>query len=127
MDGPRNYVVRLTGVQDGSGVQLLNLKVVDVAAMSPPAGPHLKVMKKQFAVLGGIVELAWESGDPVNPVPFAELQLTGERDNRPYGGMSTLGVPNATGSILLSTYGFDVGSSFDLTLECNKNIANPNG
>ncbi len=127
IDGARNFVIRLFAVQDGTGTQLTNLKVVDVSAMNPPAGPHLKVMRTKFAVLGGIVELAWESGDPVNPVPFAELQLADTRDDRRFSGLSTLGVPNATGNILLSTYGFDIGSSFDLTLECIKGIGNPNG
>ncbi len=127
IDGARNYVVRLSAGQDGTGIQLLNLKVVDVAGMNPPAGSHFKVMCIDAQVLGGIVELAWESGDPVNPVPFARLQLAEDHDYRRFGGQSTKGVPNATGSIYLSTLGFDIGSSFDLTLECIKGVGNPRG
>lgn len=122
LDGARNFVIRLSAVQDGSGIQLTNVKIVDVTLMKPPAGPHLKIEHIGFRVLGGIVQLGWESLDPVNPVPFSELQLADSLDWRRFGGQSTLNVPNATGNILLSTLGFDVGSSFDLTLECIKGV-----
>ncbi len=126
IDGPRNFVIRLTGVQDSSGLQLTALKVVDVTLMNPPAGPHLKVRKLDWRVLGGIVELLWEQSVGT-PVAFAELQLADHLDWRNFGGESTRTVANATGSILLSTRSFDVGSSYDLTLECIKGVGNPNG
>lgn len=120
MDGPRNYVLRVTGVQDGTGVQVTNLKVIDVSALQPPAGPSFKIRRLGFRVLGGIVQLAW---DAPTPRVFAELQLADHGlDWYRFGGQSTLGVANATGSVLLSTLGFDVGSSYDLTFECSKGI-----
>ena len=124
LDGPRNFVIRITGVEDGSGLQLTNLKVIDVTAMSPPAGPSLKIMVTQFAVFGGIVQLLW---DAPTPRVFAELQLADDRNHRSYGGQSTLGVPGATGSVLLSTLGFDLGSSYDIVFECIKGIGTPTG
>ena len=123
IDGARNFVIRLTGVQDGTGTQLNYLKVIDVDTMNPPAGPSFKIRRLQFKVLGGIVQLAWETSElPANPRTFAELQLTGDERDYRFGGMSTRGIPNATGSVLLSTLGFDVGSSFDLTFECIKGV-----
>ena len=119
MDGPRNFVIRITGVQDGTGTQEVLVKKIDVTAMSPPAGPSLKVRQMQFMVLGGIVQLLWEA-----PVPrvYAEVQLAGTRDYNKFGGESTLGVVNPTGSVLLSTLGFDVGSSYDIVFECIKGV-----
>ena len=123
IDGARNYVIRLVGVQDGSGTQTLNQKVIDVTTMNPPAGPSFKIRRIQFKVLGGIIQLAWEtSALPAAPRTFAELQLAGDERDYRFGGMSTRGIPNATGSVLLSTLGFDVGSSYDLTLECIKGV-----
>ena len=71
-DGARNFTVRLSAVQDGTGVQQTLVKVIDVSAMDPPSGPSFKIVRIDFRVLGGIVELLWEA-----PAPelFAELQL----------------------------------------------------
>lgn len=118
-DGPRNYVARFFGLGDGTGVQLTNYKIIDVASMSPPGSASLKIRRSDFKVLGGIVQLLW---DAPAPVVFAELQLSDNFDWRYYGGQSTRGVANATGSVLLTTLGFDVGSSFDLTLACIKGV-----
>ncbi len=123
IDGARNFVIRLTGVQDGTGTQLTNVKVIDVATMMPPSGPSFKIRRMQFKVMGGIVQLAWETSVlPAAPKTFAELQLTGDDHYFRFGGQSTRGVPNATGSVLLSTLGFDVGSSYDLTIEAIKGV-----
>ena len=123
-DAARNFVIRLTGLGDGTGIQLTNVKVVDVEAMTPPAGPSLKVTRYDSRIFGGIVTLSWEA--PL-PVVFAELQLSDHVDWRYFGGQSTLNVPDATGSILLSTRDFTVGSSFDLTLSCVKGVGSPKG
>ena len=120
IDGARNFVIRLNAVGDGTGVQLTNVKVVDVSAMTPPAGASFKLHHLGFRVLGGVVQLSW---DAPAPVIFAELQLADSLDWRQFGGQSTRGVSGATGSVLLSTLGFDVGSSFDLTLRGWKNTA----
>lgn len=120
-DGARNFVLRLSARGDGTGVQLTNVKVVNVAAMSPPAGSGFKIRRLDSTVFGGTVELAWESLDPVNPVPFAELQFAGEEHEfERFGGLSTQNVPNATGNVLLSTYGFDAQSGFTIVLEAIK-------
>ncbi len=119
MDGPRNFVIRITGVQDGTGVQEVLVKKIDVTAMSPPAGASFKIRELDFRVLGGIVQLLWEAP---TPRVFAEVQLADSLDWNRFGGQSTLGVANATGSVLLSTLGFDVGSSYDITFECIKGV-----
>lgn len=119
LDGPRNYAIRLTSVQDGTGIQQTGIKVIDVAAMSPPGGPSFKIRRLDFRVMGGIVQLLWEAP---TPAVFAELQLADSLDWHRFGGQSTRNVANATGSILLTTLGFDVGSSYDLTFECSKGV-----
>jgi len=124
IDGARNFVIRLTGVQDGTGIQQTNVMVVDVSAMNPPAGASFKVKRIDATILGGIVQLLW---DAPAPSVFANLQLAEDHDYSRFGGQSSAGVEDATGSILLSTLGFDVGSSYDLTIECIKGIGNPRG
>lgn len=113
-DGARNFVIRLTGVGDGTGVQQTNVKVIDVTAMVPRANKSFKIRRTQFKVLGGIVQLSWDA--PI-PKAFAEYQLAGDEDTSRFGGQSARGVTDPTGSVLLSTLGFDVGSSYDLTIE----------
>lgn len=124
IDGPRNYVVRAWGLGDGSGVQLVNYKIIDVKAMTPNSGPSFKIRRSDFKVLGGVLQLSW---DAPSPVVFAEFQLSDNFEWRYFGGASTRGIAGATGSVLLSTLGFDVGSSFDLTLGCTKGVGSPTG
>lgn len=124
IDGPRNYVVRVSGLGDGSGVQLTNYKIIDVSAMTPQGGPSLKIRRSDFKILGGVLQLSWDA--PL-PVVFAEFQLSDNFDWRYFGGQSTRGIANATGSVLLTTLGFDVGSSFDLTLNATKGVGSPTG
>lgn len=119
IDGARNFCIRLTGVGDGTGVQQTLVRVINVASMTPPAGTSFKIKKLGFRVLGGIVELLWEAP---TPVVFAELQLADHVDWRDFGGQSTKGGFGATGNVLLSTKGFDVGSSYDLTISCIKGV-----
>lgn len=119
IDGARNFVIRLTGVGDGSGVQQTLARVINVANMTPPAGPSFKIKRADFRVFGGIVELLWEAP---TPVVFAELQLADDVNWEGFGGQSSKGVFGATGNVLLSTKGFDVGSSYDLTFMCIKGV-----
>lgn len=119
IDGARNFVIRLTGVGDGTGVQQTLARVINVATMTPPAGSSFKIWRADFRVFGGIVELAWEAP---TPVVFAELQLAGEVNWEGFGGQSSKGVVGATGNVLLSTKGFDVGSSYDLTFRGIKGV-----
>lgn len=131
-DGPRNFVVRRSGRQDASGLQEVLSPVWDVAAMRPPAGPALAIERIQFTVLGGIVTLFWDTGDPASAVEFLDLQLAETLDLKRWGGMrasaNTVGasvVP--TGNVLLSTFGFDSGSSYSLVVECIKGVGSPTG
>lgn len=119
VDGARNFVIRLTGLGDGTGVQQTLVKVINVATMTPPAGPSFKIKRADFRVFGGIVELLWEAP---TPVVFAELTLADDIDWEGFSAQSTRGISGATGSVLLSTKGFDVGSSYDLTFGCIKGV-----
>lgn len=118
IDGARNVVMKFTGVADGPGDEVNVLKV-DVAAMNPPAGPSLKVRKISAWTFNGIVQLSWDAD---TPQPFAELQLSSVNDYTRFGGLTNSGGPTATGSILLSTQGFNLGSSYDITIEMIKGV-----
>jgi hypothetical protein len=117
-DNARNVVMRFTGVSDGSGDEI-NVKKVDVAAMSPPAGASLKIRRVNYSVAGGILRMLWDANDPAE---FADLQGFDHVDYRRFGGLINGGGDTATGSILFSTLGFDAGSSYDVTIEMIKGI-----
>lgn len=116
-DGVRNVVMTFTGVADGSGVQETNVKKVDVTAMLPPGSRSLKIRTIRYSIQGGIVRLLW---DAPSPKEFADLSgFGGSEDYTRFGGLVN-DAPSATGSILLSTLNFVLGSSYNITLEMTK-------
>lgn len=116
-DGERNVSMLFSGVSDGVG-QETNVAKVDVTAFTPPC-KRVSITSVFYEVSGGLVVLAWEATDPI---PFDQLAFGGERDYRRFNGVT---VPvdvggGVTGNIVLSTIGFDVGSSYSFSLDMLK-------
>lgn len=119
-DNARNCVVKFTFVSGGA--DQAQTKVVDVAALNPPAGVHLKIRNINYDVLNtnGVVSLFWDA--PPNPVHILDLRGGDHQDFRRFGGITNNGGANASGSILVSTSGFTLNSSYSVTLEMVKGI-----
>ncbi|ACI52304.1 conserved hypothetical protein [Gluconacetobacter diazotrophicus PA1 5] len=124
-NGPRNLIIKLTDVSDGTG--LSGFKVVDAqsaayAAGGQVPGVHLKVRRIVYDVHGMVVRLQWEAKAPVD---LATLSGFGHLDFRRCQGLSNPGVtaaPGATGSILLTTIGAAAGGAFTIHLEMIKGV-----
>ncbi|GBQ90371.1 hypothetical protein AA13595_2875 [Gluconacetobacter johannae DSM 13595] len=121
-NGPRNLVVKLTDVSDGTG--LAAVKVVDAQSVAfsvggQAPGVHLKVRRIAYDVHGMVVRLQWEAAEPVD---LATLSGFGHLDFRRLQGIANPKAPGATGSILLSTIGAAAGSAFTLDLEMVKGV-----
>lgn len=114
-DGARNIVMQFTGICDGNGDEALAVKV-RVSELSP-IPRAVKIMKVSYDVSGGLVQLLWAAD---SPVPFLNLSAFNALDYTSIGGMTNQGGDTANGDILLSTLGFDAGSSYTLTLEMEK-------
>lgn len=115
-DGLSNAVLQFTGVGDGAGDETNELKV-DCAALNPPC-VSVAIKKITYDVGYGVVELLW---DAAIPVPFLELTEAGAPiDYKRIGGIVNGGGPYATGNILLSTKGFELNSTYSITLELRK-------
>ena len=113
-DGPRNVIVSFTGVSDGEG-QETNAVKVDVSQLIPPCD-RVRIEKVSYDVNGGRVELLW---DAQTPKPFLEMSFGGEFEYC-RAPLQNSGGDTATGDILLSTKGFELGSSYTVTLEMKK-------
>lgn len=114
-EGSRNLSLHLTGRSDGTGSEDSVLKV-DVSELKPKCG-SVKIMNIRGAVTYGIVELFW---DALDPKKFAVLSgdsvaLCFEEQ----GGLVNNAV-GKTGDVLLSTVGFENGSTYDLIIEMVK-------
>ena len=114
-DGERNVVMQFSGVSDGEGNEV-NERKVDVSSLTPPCS-SVSIRKMMYEVSGGIVELKWDADDPV---VFDRLAKTGIVDYSRIGAVINGGGPSATGDILISTLGFDSGSSYSVKLEMIK-------
>lgn len=122
-DGPRNCIVLLTGRSDGSGPAETNVRKVDVSELQPPCD-SVKVVKAQYDVSFGLVELSW---DAQTPKTFLLLDGMDTFDFCKNGGLTndlvSAGDDSATGDILLSTRGFEADSIYSIRLEMVKKYA----
>lgn len=114
-DGTRNCVMQFTGIGDGNDGEN-NVVKVDASELTP-APKSLKVTKITYDVNGGVVQLLWSADAPV---PFVNLISVNEIDYGLTNGMPNGGGDTANGDILLSTLGFESGSSYNVTLEMVK-------
>lgn len=119
-NGQRNLNLLFVGQGDGQG-QVTLLKIMDAIAYIPPGVRPIRVDKITSDVGYGIVTLYWEAAIPK---PFAILGGTGQVfDYKNAGGItvpSAQSLEGVTGSILLSTVGFEAGSTFTLKLDMVK-------
>lgn len=120
-DSNRNAVVQLTGYSSSLGGDSQETNVIKVKAsdLLPSSNRQLKIMKVTFSVGGGGVELKWAGDDPQ---PFLFLQGVGKFNYRLIKGASNPGSQDNTisGDISLSTFGFDLNSSYSILLELVK-------
>jgi hypothetical protein len=120
-DGGQTVVLFLTGLNEGSGDTETLAKKIDAALLNPKAR-KLRIMKIEYNISGGIVSLY---RDTTNPIKIIDLAGDGTFDFTSTGGMPeevTDGSDSDTGSILLSTQGFDIGSSYAIRLELKKKL-----
>lgn len=121
-NGPRNLIVRVTDVSDGTG--LAAMKIVDAQSLAfavggQAPGVHLKVRRIVYDVHGMVARLQWEATAPVD---LATLSGFGHLDFRRFQGLPNPMAAGATGSILLMTMGAAAGSTVTIDLEMIKGV-----
>ncbi len=117
VSGPRNLIIKLTNVSDGTGEN--GVLKVDVTAFTPSPGIHQTMWRVDFAVSGMLARLQWQATTAVDMLPLSGY---GSFDYRQFGGLTVPNVAGATGSILMTTQGQTSGSSYDITLRLRKNV-----
>lgn len=116
VDGARNFIVHLTGYSDdGAGENAV--EKINVSALTPPCS-SLRLQRINGSVNGGSVRLLWEADIPVEFAILGGGQV--EVCHELGAGLNNNAGTSATGDVLLSTVGFDVGSNYDLTLKMVK-------
>ncbi|NVN13409.1 hypothetical protein [Nguyenibacter vanlangensis] len=121
-NGPRNLIVRLTDVSDGTGLSAV--KIVDAqspafAVRGQVPGVHLKLVRIVYDVHDMAVRLQWDGTEPVDLVTLSGF---GHLDFRRFQGIPNPRAAGATGSILLSTIGAAANATFTLDLEMIKGV-----
>lgn len=115
--GARNISFHLTGIGDGIAPSNETLvKKIDVSQFVPISRTP-RFHRISGVVSYGVVALYWEAATPVRCAALADqFCLDFER----IGGLTNGGGVTATGSILLSTLGFDLNSTYDILIEMVK-------
>lgn len=114
IDGPKNVVVKLTNVSDGTGEAAV-LKV-DVSALNG-APDRVKINKVHYNVNGMVASLLWDATTDV-----VALVLAGDGcfDFTSFGGLINNAGTGVTGDILLTTTGHTAADSYSIILEMAK-------
>jgi len=124
VDGPRNVVVKLTGILDTADVAPTTL--IDPATLEALGGysgtpTRLIVDKISYNVESPLaVHLAW---DATTDVTFASLVNSGDDlEFKSFGGLYNTEAAGVTGAIMYSTQGWSAGAilSFNVILEMRK-------
>jgi len=115
-DGERNLIIQLIGKADGLDQETGVVKV-DASEFNCRT---VKILSVTSSVVGGKVILTWDS----MPSPENFLYLEGSGDEFCYGdrGLTNDAPDLASGDILLSTEGFEPGSSYSILLKMVKKI-----
>ena len=120
-DNNQNTTVLITGLNDGSPNDTL-LTVVDLSTLTY-LPPFVAIRWMDWDVNGGVVKLFWDEADPYQ---FETLASIGNRDYTFISGLQNpgrnplFGNSGGNGNILLSTVGFDVGSSYTIRMKLRK-------
>jgi hypothetical protein len=127
VDGPRNAVIKVTGVLDTSDVPYTI--IIDPALLAgidntgTIKAKHLRMLKLTYNIEDLLsVNLFW---DATVPLVIEELVGRGQMKYYPYGGLTDNSGAGSTGKIGLSTKGWLVGSVpnpmvFTLMIELGK-------
>jgi hypothetical protein len=115
-DGERNLIMQLTGIADGLDQEEGVVKV-DVSEIGCRT---VKIIEVVSSVANGKVKLTWDS----MPTPTDFLVLEGSGDKFCYGdrGLTNDAPDLQTGDVLLSTEGFEPGSSYSILLKMVKKL-----
>lgn len=114
-DGAKNVVMQFTGICDGMGDETAAIKV-HMADLSPVPS-SVKITQIQYDISGGLVQLLWAATENV---PFLTLSGYNEIEYKKINGLKNGGGDTANGDILISTLGFDMGSTYSIVLEMVK-------
>jgi len=119
LDGPRNAVIKVTGVLDTS--DLASTTVIDPATLTGiDLSGTVKAAKFRVKELNYNVEdllavyLTWEA---TTPVVFERLVGRGKIESKRYGGLTnTAAVAGRTGKLLMTTQGWVAAAILSFTL-----------
>ena len=116
VDGPRNTVIKVTGVLDTAN--LTNVVIVDPALLSP-VPTQLRIDQVEFAISDPLgVLLRWDAATPVDALP---LSGWGKLPFRQFGGLQNNAGVGKNGKITLSTVGWTAGTeNFTVILQLVK-------
>ena len=114
LDGPRNVVILLTSVSDGTGEA--GVVKVDVSTLlGAPA--TVSIQKIHYSTSGMIVTLL---EDATTDVRILDLNGDGEHDFTRFGGIPNSRATGFTGDILLTTTGHTNLDTYWIVLEMTK-------
>jgi hypothetical protein len=120
-DGPRNYIVRLSSVSDGTGESAV-VKVDPSTLFGAPVG--LALDKIKYTTAGMAVQMHWEADAPDLLWSFPSDD-TNELDFCRIGGLQNPKSTGQTGKVTLTTSGHTSGDTYNIVLQFRKKYGQP--
>ncbi len=120
LDGPRNVVVKIHLV--GDGTDAASAALINAQAYSNPtpgAGASLKIMKIWFSLAAFDVELEWDASSNVDIITLGG-GTTDTLDFSPFGGLINNAGSGITGDIDFTTQGNAAGEDGTIILHMKK-------
>ena len=114
VDGPKNLVVKLTNLSDGTGEAAVLKIDVSTYAGTPS---RVRIKKIHYSVAGMVATLLW---DATTDVRIVDLQGDGWMDCSAFGGLWNNAGAGITGDIMLTTAGHTLNDSYSIILEMIK-------
>lgn len=121
-NGPRNLIIKRTNVSDGTGetgAVFVDATSTTYSVEGQVPGVHLKVVEIVYDVYAGWVRLQWDASSAVD---MTMLTGFGRQKYRRSAGLVNPNAAGATGSILLTTENFALGSAYSITIYMTKNV-----
>jgi len=117
----RNIVIKWTNLSDATGEVAVKKFDTTNPIFAPSPGTHLKIWSIAYDVKNGNLRVLWEA--TANQDCFVLGGFANVVDYGHFGGIIVPpGLAGATGSILFTTVGFALNSSYTVTIHFKKGV-----
>lgn len=119
-DGARNINLKYTIYSDGTGQT--GTVILNVSALTPNPGVHMKIRRIRYSIEGMYVRLQWDATTPIDIAVLGGGTNILDFSDEYAGGFPNNAGTGVTGNVLLTTTGQLAGSNATINIEAIKGV-----